>query len=436
MKSEWRHAVNQLRRSLAPEFPIQDSNDDHNSDDGVATENEAEELAEEISLVRSELRPPLFDYQRELIDLVLETKHAHNLLALPTGAGKTRTAAVSVLSGMSHGLFERVIWLAPSLELLDQATDAFRQMWMFHGSIERLRLSRSLVPLADVPVVALATPQTVYARRADLTTRYERLPWDLVVFDEAHQLGAPTFRRAIETLGIDQLESRSGAGSTRILGLSATPGRVDPDETEDLVSLFRGHMLRSALLEPSPVETLQRRGVLSELKFRRLTRTMIASENEGRRLLVGARACVELVRRSRRLLVFAASVPGAIVLAEALSAKGLRAAAVHSGMANSRRKSMIADFSGGDLDVLVNQRLLATGYDCPAVSDLLILGRIGSPILFEQMVGRAARGPRTGGSKISTIWDFDDHLSIHGRPSSYYRYREYDWRHVAESDSP
>ena len=428
MKSEWRRAVNQLRRSLLPEFPIQDQGDVQPSEDTAETNNHIEELAEEIELVRSELRPSLFDYQRELVDLVLATKHPHNLLALPTGAGKTRTAVVAVLAGMSSGVLEHVIWLAPSLELLDQAAESFRQMWMSHGGIERLRLSRSLEPLVDAPVVVFATPQTIYARRSELATQYERSPWDLVVFDEAHQLGAPTFRRAIETLGVDRSMSHPEMETTRILGLSATPGRVDPDETEDLVSLFRGRMLRSSLLEKSPVETLQRRGVLSELKFRRLTRTMMASDDEGRRLLVGARACVELVRRSRRILVFAASVPGAIVLSEALRTKGLRAATVHSEMTSSRRRSMIADFGRGDLDVLVNQRLLATGYDCPAVSDVIILGRVSSPILFEQMVGRAARGPKTGGSRIATVWDYDNHLDLHGRPRSYYRYRDYDWR--------
>jgi superfamily II DNA or RNA helicase len=91
------------------------------------------------------------------------------------------------------------------------------------------------------------------------------------------------------------------------------------------------------------------------------------------------------------------------------------------------RYAIISAFERHKISVLVNQRLLATGYDCPAVTDVLLLTRIGSPILFEQIVGRAARGPRTGGSRVGTIWEFDDHLAMHGLPSSYYRYKDYDW---------
>jgi DNA repair protein RadD len=77
--------------------------------------------------------------------------------------------------------------------------------------------------------------------------------------------------------------------------------------------------------------------------------------------------------------------------------------------------------------VLANQHLLAVGYDCPAVTDVVIQNKISSLILFEQIVGRAARGPLTGGSRVASVWEFEDHLALHGLPQSYYRYRDYDW---------
>ena len=94
------------------------------------------------------------------------------------------------------------------------------------------------------------------------------------------------------------------------------------------------------------------------------------------------------------------------------------------------RLSRLRAFERGDLSVIVNKRLLATGYDCPTVRHVILATRIGSAILFEQIVGRATRGPLVGGHARSTVWEFDDHLAAHGLPQSYYRYSDYDWEGI------
>lgn len=435
MKGEWHDAIRRLRRALTPEFDIptdsQWQSDSEELEDSII---ELEALAE-LHLTRSDVRPALFDYQEDLVEQALGSERLNALLALPTGAGKTRTAVVVVLAGLASGRYGHVVWLAPSVELVEQAFNTFRELWLMQGDLEELYLTRDLEGASAAPSVVLTTPQSVYSRRAHLRHAQENHGRDLIVFDEAHQLGAPTFVEAIELLGAVGLKNDESSNNVRVLGLSATPGRVDPDETEDLVTLFRGHLLSSALLGPNPVETLQRRGVLARLKFRRLTKSAISAEDEGRRLLIAARACCKLIRSDRKPLVFAATVPGAIVLAEALRGRGLRAEALHAETPAARRRLIVSDFAAGSIEVLVNHRLLATGYDCPAVSDVLILGRVGSPIQFEQIVGRAARGPKTGGSRVATIWDFDEHLKIHGLPNSYYRYRDYDWRNKTSLNS-
>lgn len=435
MKGEWYDAIETLRRALVPEFAIPPMREWPSDTDEAEVLGDESGVATEMRLVRSDIRPTLFDYQEDLVRQTLASEHINGLLALPTGAGKTRTAVAVVLAGLASGRFRHVVWLAPSVELVEQAFTTFRDLWIMQGDLDAMQLTRDLEPSLEEPTVVFATPQTVYSRRARLLQTRERAVRDLIVFDEAHQLGAPTFVEAIESLGaIGATGDRSSKG-VGVLGLSATPGRVDSDETEDLVALFQGRLLSSRLLGPNPVETLQRRGVLARLKFRRFTGSDIPSDDEGRRVLVAARACVALRRRNRTPLVFAATVPGAIVLAEALRRRGLRAEALHSETPSIRRKRVVSDFADGQIEVLVNHRLLATGYDCPAVSDVLILGPVGSPILFEQIVGRAARGPRTGGASIATVWDFDDHLKLHGLPNSYYRYRDYDWRSLKDSGS-
>jgi DNA repair protein RadD len=378
-----------------------------------------------VVLSRGRTSPPLFDYQDDLAEAIVREAlpGVRLLLSLPTGAGKTRTAVVAVLRGMVREGRRNCAWLAPSVELIDQAFSSFETIWFAYGAAPDVTLTRGLVeePYSRTECsIALLTPQTIYSR----VKRGAQIGhWDIVVFDEAHQLGARTFRAAAEAL----IAASPGSKPPPLVGLSATPGRVDERETEDLVTLFGGRLLTSPILSPDPVRALQRRGVLAELQFRKFTERAVPNEDEPQRLVIAARACMELSKRGRRVLVFTGSVAAAIVLADALRSKGVPAAAVHSETPSEDRRQRILDFERGKTHVLTNQRVLATGYDCPAVTDVAILPRISSPILFEQIVGRAARGPRTGGWRTATVWDFDDHLKLHGRPQSYYRYRDFDW---------
>ena len=427
MGREWDAAAETLRASLLREYPKLSSILD--SPQGVPSfelslHDYQIETPTSFEYDRVTQRPALFDFQQDLVQQILRLHHSYALLALPTGAGKTRTGASAVLEGIASGRFQRVLWLAPSIELVEQAFSTFADLCVFQGNLTSILLTREPVLEKGRPLILLTTPQTIYARRND--RRYLQ-SWDIIVFDEAHQLGAPTFRAAVEAVTRGPDRRMQSVSLPILLGLSATPGRVDYSETEDLVALFEGNLLKSARLGSDPVGTLQREGVLANLTFKSLTKARVSAEQEARRLMIAANACAELVRRGRRPLVFAATVPSAIVLADVLRGSSVRAEALHSETPAPYRRAVLGAFETGKIDVLVNQRLLATGYDCPAISDVLILGRIGSPVLFEQVVGRAARGPKTGGSRTASIWDFDDHLQIHGRPSSYYRYKDFDW---------
>ena len=375
-----------------------------------------------VTLERKDQRPRLFEYQRDLADGALGLLEARGraLLSLPTGAGKTRTAVAAILDALSGNMVSRVIWLAPSIELLDQAWDTFVDCWNAHGSCPDLRLSRVLG--SNGPSITFLTPQAVFS--ASRSGR-DLGAFQMVVFDEAHQLGARTFIASVDALVAASL--RDEGKEPALLGLSATPGRGDDElETEALVRFFNHNLLVSSKLGINPVLSLQKSGVLSKLEFEPLS--PMAVTGEGRRLLVAIDKCRELAADGSHTLVFSGSVGGAMVLAEVLQMEGISSECVHSGLEDSARRRILADFGAGKIRVLTNQRLLATCYDCPAISDVLILSQVTSPTLFEQIVGRAARGPVTGGWESARIWQFDDHLKLHGLPQSYYRYQMYDWR--------
>lgn len=368
-------------------------------------------------LLRSEQRPQFFDYQRELVFAGLKVLRDgdRGLISLPTGGGKTRTAVGSVLELFSANSASSVIWIAPTIELLDQAHDTFEAMWQMHGSVGDIELTRrSQKPTPGL--VWLTTPQGLSA--VDSTDNL--IGWSGVIFDEAHQIAAPTFSAATKSV-------LSRNGPCGLLGLSATPGRTSSGEIEVLAEMFNRNLLVSELLGSNPVRFLQRRGVLSRLQFKSMDSNGMWLSPGIPRSIAAVKEISKIAKEGRQVLVFAQSVAESEAIAIVLNGSGISASHVDGQLSEQVRRSRIARFASGKTTVLVNQRLLSTGYDCPAVSDIAVIPRVSSSILFEQMVGRAARGPRTGGSGLSTIWQFDDHLAIHGLPQSYYRYLDYEW---------
>ena len=356
----------------------------------------------------------LFDYQVDLssqmVQLSREGMQSRALVSLPTGSGKTRTAMAAVIENLKSTTGSRWLWLAPTLELLDQAYSTLIELWRADPHVRDLEVTVRDQPSVNTDVW-LTTPQSVNSGIAG------DLRFQNVIFDEAHQLEAPTFKASVERIADD---------GSNLFGLSATPGRADSRETEGLVRFFGGNLLTSELLGRNPVEELQRRGVLSKFAFRVIGKRGQHLDEPGR-LRATLHACRTLISRRRRTLVFTKTVAEAVALATVLQEAGLPASYVDGRLSEYERRERLAAFRVGETRLLLNQKLLATGYDCPAVSDLILATEVRSPILFEQMVGRAARGPATGGSSLARIWEFDDHLGLHGLPSSYYRYRDYDW---------
>lgn len=371
---------------------------------------------------RASQKPELFDYQKELaadaIQYLNEGKRA--LISLPTGGGKTRTAAFIVLDYFAKNPGSSIVWMAPSLELLDQAHDTISNLWAGFGVVADLLISRDLSKLLggdnEVSKIWLCTPQAANAKMQDV----EKIKWALIIFDEAHQVAAPTFKKAVEQICL----SSSG---TSLIGLSATPGRSIDGQIDQLAAIFNGKLLVSSTLGKHPVNFLQQRGILSRLDFRLLNEGDNTYLSNVERLKISTKKISELASMGQRSLVFTSSVIESEALTMTLRNSGITSHHVDGRQSDNSRRFKLSEFASGKVMVVTNQKLLTTGYDCPAVSNVFLTARVSSPILFEQMVGRGARGPRTGGSRRSTIWQFEDHLAIHGLPQSYYRYLDYEW---------
>lgn len=102
------------------------------------------------------------------------------------------------------------------------------------------------------------------------------------------------------------------------------------------------------------------------------------------------------VEEKERALVLTLTKKNARDLSEYLSARGIKAAWIHSDMDNMERLDVLDKFKSGEYDVLVGINLLREGLDIPKISLVAILnadneGFLRSETTLMQIAGRAAR---------------------------------------------
>ena len=374
----------------------------------------------------------LFPHQKQVASAAekfLYHDEGRVMMHLPTGTGKTRTAMSVVASHLRVAGSEArgkklVLWLANTQEILAQAALEFEETWRAVGdrSVECLRFWENLQPQIETVkegvIFAGLSKLHLYGKdRERLWNLGDRVT--MVVFDEAHQAVAKTYKDIIEAV-------ITRKPRTPLLGLSATPGRTwnNSEEDEALVALFKERKVTFNFNGENPIQHLTRKGYLAEVdisllnvkpglslsaedRFEISTSLGILEElwpqlNQDQwRILRIVGKLRELATVHSRILVFADSVSNALLLSSVCNGIGLSASAITGNTDAVERKHMIALFKrpGDSCRILINYGVLTTGFDAPKVSAALIARPTMSLVLYQQMVGRVIRGPKAGGTK-------------------------------------
>jgi superfamily II DNA or RNA helicase len=426
---------------------------------------------------------PLEDFQEEVLstayDQLRRDRRPRTVITLPTGAGKTRTAVEYVRRVLGSDLRSKtstVIWVAHTSELLEQAIEAFRQVWSQATDVPQLRIERrfgggsheserdaeTLSAGSTEYQIIVTTPQTALndiRRWRDLfPDQYAQ--WleslELIVIDEAHRAAAPQYESLLNEL--------AGEYKPRVLGLTATPFRHeyinDPElGTKKLYLVFRQIAAPNKTLGQEPREVLQQRQILATpIEHRIETGKFFAiSPLLGKKTLPLDQDDIDAVdrelrdladeadRRAKvfsslrpiaddpdsRVLYFGPTVHDAEAIAVMLRAIGVSAAFVSGHTRGPQRRKLVQQFRNGEIKVLCNCEVLTTGFDAPLVTHVVIARPTVSHVLFEQMVGRGLRGPRFGGTKECNVTYFVDRLDVPGVALGYRG-----WRKIWGLDSP
>lgn len=333
------------------------------------------------------------------------------VIVAPTGAGKSWIAAAIARDICKLGTDRSVTILAHRRELLSQNAEKLLTAWpeaplgIYSASLNRRERGQQ---------ITVAGIDTVYDK-AELLG-----PQSLLIIDECH-LVQPNdegkYNRFIREL-------RQLSPATRIVGLTATPYRLDcgviarpagtlftdiAHQIELLPLIDQGFLCpiisRSGQNKPdlSDVKVADREFVRTDLEkvFLEWSNTPLAIRE------------VELLAIGRRSwLFFCCGLEHAAETVRCLKARGHSAELVAGSTPPAQRDRILADFREGRLKCVVNCETLTTGTDIPGIDVVVLLRGTKSPGLFYQMVGR---GLRMAPSKQNCmLLDYGGNLERHG----------------------
>lgn len=324
----------------------------------------------------------LWPHQLRAVEQLRDAFRAHRsvLLVLPTGAGKTKTAAHVIERYLARPALpastpRRVLFLVHRIELAKQAA---RQL---PGPVRIVSGDLDDGP-EDAPVT-VASVQTLLAR--DL-----RPHATMLVVDEAHNYAAPEWIQVVASYD-----------RALVLGLTATPERGDGRPLGDLFG---------SIVAPTSIAELTRAGVL-------VPATVYGPPRRQRGLAAHPHEAL-LERRDQwtRAVVFAANVAHAEEIAEQCRAAGLRAGVVTGDVGDRARAETLEAFKRGELDVLCNVFVLTEGWDDPGCDALVIARGCSHGGTYLQMVGRVIRS--APGKQRAIVIDLTGATHDHGLPDA------------------
>ena len=328
----------------------------------------------------------LRDYQieaaRRFREGLVDTSRAQMVMA--TGMGKTVVMAECVADLLRDGLISerRILVLAHTRNLVDQLE---RHFWY---QLPKWIPSHRMADAEEPSFWDGITFATVQSARSKLDT----LPtFGLVLVDEAHHVGAESFRSTIEALDPPMLG-----------GVTATPWRGDRYDIDAL--------LGPPLVQLGISEGL-RNGFLAEVDYRlladnidwhfiqSLSRYDYSLSQLNRRLIIPTRdqEAARAVHRSfrdeqrRAGIVFSPSVAHARSFAAMLRLQGISAETILSEDPPRDRDRLMSRFASGELEMAVTVDLFNEGVDVPDVDLIVFMRATHSRRIFVQQLGRGLR---------------------------------------------
>lgn len=373
------------------------------------------------------------------------------MIVLPTGGGKTLTAALWLL-GNAINQGKKVIWVAHRHLLLDQARCAFENN--AYGdrlpSISNFRF-RVVSGQHDKSIHISKEDDLLVIGKDSLCRKLSCLDDFLaeeqevfLVIDEAHHATALSYRKIV-----DYIETKDV--TLKMIGLTATPFRTSQKEEGLLGKIFTDDIIfkidlatlikRGILSTPEP--EVQKTNLLlgeklvgsknlnSIYNFDKLPENIenFIAQHKDRNFLI-ADTYLKHHEKYGQTLVFALNVIHAhtlkAVFTDMAKQRGVdlkvgvivsttRTMVTNIDVSKEENEKNIAEYRKGTIQVLINVNILTEGADLPQTQTVFLARPTVSQVLMTQMIGRALRGESAGGTKkayiVSFVDDWNDRVS-------------------------
>lgn len=382
----------------------------------------------------------LYEHQIEAISKLNEINKKNSfssLLVLPTGGGKTSTAVYWLLKEAVNNK-KKILWIAHRHLLLEQAAETFKNnaysdllynITEFSYRIISGKHDRAIHMKPSDDILIISKDSAI--KNLDIINKWINKEDEIyLIIDEAHHSIAKSYRKLIDNI-------YEKVKNVKLLGLTATPFR-----TADNESVLLSKIYKDGIVFKIDLKDLVKKEILSRPNFEECETKInfgdslglntiksienldmlpediaqkIAENKERNRLIVNK----YLEKRSiyGQTIVFAVNRVHAFALRKLFEESGVKAEVIVSGtfleftgidISNEANEENIKKYRDGEIQVLINVNILTEGIDLPQTKTVFLTRPTISTILMTQMIGRALRGEKAGGTKEAYVVSFVD----------------------------
>lgn len=386
-------------------------------------EEQAQQQISKTAKQTIRLRP----YQLSAVDAVYDewTRVRATMVNMATGCGKSVVFS-DVMARWDIETQGRILLIAHRRELILQAIGHAMRAGLSSG-IEMA--GKHATGNEDVVVASVQTLNAsrkcgacfgegcddCYGGKVKRFTRFNPRDFGLLVCDEFHHFTAKSNRNVMAWFGQNP--------NQKTLGVTATPRRADKAGLHNICQSVAYTMeLKQAINEGWLVPIRQKfvtvEGLdISKVDIRagklnegQVEAAFLGTDEEEERMLHSIVKPTIDEAAGRKTLVFAAGKDHANKLASCFAAHGVDAGVVVEDTDPAERSELIARYSNGDLQVLVNCMVFTEGFDAPATEIIANCRPTKSESLYLQIIGRATRplagvvdGPETAEDRKAAI---------------------------------
>ena len=382
----------------------------------------------------------------QIVKILNGSEDKRAIVTLPTGAGKTRIVVEAIVDFLnSRPSKRRILWIAQSQEVCEQAVLCFKQIWEQYGSGETLEIFRAWgkndLPTSDELGVIVGGVQKLVSKKHELCELADDGLLSGVFIDEAHHSVADSYGEVLRHLHMSTYQDGGARNDdVPLIGLTATPERREDNETEKLLRMYgRKRIYPSDRVQPaserngpefderwSDLGHMKRELVKLKylahakfipvdpgMKYFRLDKEETKDFDEGGDVWMKRIATepernsnikneiIQEAKKGRKILYFGTNVAQSNAMSRILERNGFKSVCITGDTRYAARRLYVDMFNepNGDIQIMCNYNVLSTGFDSPQIDTVIIARPTTSIVAYQQMVGRGLRGEEFGGKE-------------------------------------